>query len=53
MTIEDIRQVILNILADIAPDEDISSIVGVPLGPVNSRINSARLQLQADLKDLR
>ena len=26
MTIEDVRQVILNILADIAPDEDISSI---------------------------
>ena len=26
MTIEDVRQIILNILADIAPDEDISSI---------------------------
>jgi len=26
MTIKDVRQVILNILADIAPDEDISSI---------------------------
>ena len=26
MTIEDVRQVILNILADIVPDEDISSI---------------------------
>ena len=33
--------------------EDISSIVGVPLGTVKSRINRARLQLQADLKDLR
>lgn len=33
--------------------DDISSIVGVPLGTVKSRINRARLQLQADLKDLR
>ena len=43
------------ILRDIQelPYEDISSIVGVPLGTVKSRINRARLQLQADLKDLR
>ncbi len=33
--------------------DDISSIVGVPLGTVKSRINRARLQLQAELKDLR
>ena len=33
--------------------DDISSIVGVPLGTVKSRINRARLQLQTDLKDLR
>jgi len=33
--------------------DDISSIVGVPLGTVKSRINRARLQLQADLQDLR
>jgi len=33
--------------------DDISSIIGVPLGTVKSRINRARLQLQADLKDLR
>ncbi len=32
--------------------EDISDIVGVPLGTVKSRINRARLQLQADLQDL-
>ena len=30
--------------------DDISSIIGVPLGTVKSRINRARLQLQADLK---
>ena len=33
--------------------DDISSIVGVPLGTVKSRINRARLQLQAELKNLR
>lgn len=33
--------------------DDISNIVGVPLGTVKSRINRARLQLQADLNDLR
>ena len=33
--------------------DDISNIVGVPLGTVKSRINRARLQLQAELKDLR
>jgi len=33
--------------------DDISNIVGVPLGTVKSRINRARLQLQADLYDLR
>ena len=33
--------------------DDISSIVGVPLGTVKSRINRARLQLQAELKGLR
>ena len=30
--------------------EQISNIVGVPLGTVKSRINRARLQLQVDLK---
>ena len=33
--------------------DDISSIVGVPLGTVKSRINRARLQLQAELQDLK
>ena len=33
--------------------EDISSIVGVPIGTIKSRINRARLQLQADLKHLK
>ena len=33
--------------------EDISSIVGVPIGTVKSRINRARLQLQIELKHLR
>ena len=33
--------------------EDISSIVGVPIGTIKSRINRARLQLQVELKHLR
>ena len=33
--------------------EDISSIVGVPIGTIKSRINRARLQLQSDLKHLK
>ena len=33
--------------------EDISSIVGVPIGTIKSRINRARLQLQTDLNHLR
>tara|TARA_B100002052_G_scaffold197147_1_gene179841 strand:- start:305 stop:886 length:582 start_codon:yes stop_codon:yes gene_type:complete len=33
--------------------EDISSIVGVPVGTIKSRINRARLQLQIELKHLR
>ncbi len=33
--------------------DDISNIVGVPLGTIKSRINRARLQLQADLQDLK
>tara|TARA_B100000886_G_scaffold84544_1_gene55233 strand:+ start:704 stop:1285 length:582 start_codon:yes stop_codon:yes gene_type:complete len=33
--------------------EDISTIVGVPLGTVKSRINRARIQLQAELQDLK
>ena len=33
--------------------EEISEIVDVPLGTVKSRINRARLQLQAELKDLK
>ena len=33
------------------PYEEISNIVDVPLGPVKSRINRARIQLQKDLKD--
>ena len=33
--------------------EDISSIVGVPIGTIKSRINRASLQLQADLKHLK
>ena len=33
--------------------EQISNIIGVPLGTVKSRINRARLQLQADLMDFK
>tara|TARA_Y100001970_G_scaffold177209_1_gene215950 strand:+ start:806 stop:1387 length:582 start_codon:yes stop_codon:yes gene_type:complete len=33
--------------------EEISSIVGVPMGTIKSRINRARLQLQIELKHLR
>ena len=33
--------------------DDVSNIVGVPLGTVKSRINRARLQLQAELQDLK
>ena len=33
--------------------DDITNIVGVPLGTVKSRINRARLQLQAELQDLK
>ena len=33
--------------------DDISNIVEVPLGTVKSRINRARLQLQAELQDLK
>ena len=33
--------------------EDISSIIGVPIGTVKSRINRARLQLQLELKHLK
>jgi len=33
--------------------EDISSIVGVPIGTVKSRINRARLQLQLELEHLK
>ena len=33
--------------------EEISNIVGVPLGTIKSRINRARLQLQVDLKNLK
>ncbi len=33
--------------------EEISSIVGVPIGTIKSRINRARLQLQIELKHLR
>ena len=32
---------------------DISSIVGVPIGTIKSRINRARMQLQIELKHLR
>ncbi len=32
--------------------EEISEIVGIPLGTVKSRVNRARLKLQEDLKDL-
>ena len=31
--------------------EDISKIVGVPLGTIKSRINRARLQIQAEIQD--
>jgi RNA polymerase sigma-70 factor (ECF subfamily) len=33
--------------------DEISRIVEVPLGTVKSRINRARIQLQAELKDLK
>jgi RNA polymerase sigma-70 factor (ECF subfamily) len=33
--------------------DDISNIVEVPLGTIKSRINRARLQLQAELQDLK
>ena len=33
--------------------DDISNIVEVPLGTIKSRINRARIQLQAELQDLR
>ena len=33
--------------------DDISNIVEVPLGTIKSRINRARIQLQAELKDLK
>ena len=33
--------------------EEISEIVGVPLGTIKSRINRARLQVQAELQDLK
>ena len=33
--------------------EEISNIVGVPLGTIKSRINRARLQLQLDLKNFK
>ena len=33
--------------------EEISGIIGVPIGTVKSRINRARLQLQVELKHLR
>lgn len=33
--------------------EDISAVVGVPIGTVKSRINRARLQLQIELKHLK
>ena len=33
--------------------EDISNIVEVPLGTIKSRINRARIQLQAELLDLK
>ena len=33
--------------------DDISNIVEVPLGTIKSRINRARIQLQAELQDLK
>ena len=43
------------ILRDIQeiPYEEISEIIGIPIGTVKSRINRARLQLQVELKHLR
>jgi len=35
------------------PYEEISEIIGIPIGTVKSRINRARLQLQVELKHLR
>ena len=42
--------IILRDLEELSYDE-ISNIVGVPLGTIKSRINRARLQLQAELQD--
>ncbi len=44
--------IILRDLEELSYD-DISNIVGVPLGTIKSRINRARLQLQAELQDLK
>ena len=44
--------IILRDVQELSYDE-ISNIVEVPLGTVKSRINSARLQLQKELKDLK
>ena len=44
--------IILRDIQELSYDE-ISSIVDVPIGTIKSRINRARLQLQADLKELR
>ena len=44
--------IILRDIQDLSYD-DVSKIVGVPLGTIKSRINRARLQLQAELQDLK
>ena len=44
--------IILRDLEELSYDE-ISNIVGVPLGTIKSRINRARLQLQAELQDIK
>jgi RNA polymerase sigma-70 factor, ECF subfamily len=46
------RQVILLVDVQEMPYEEVSKIMGVPLGTVKSRVNRARLKLQSKLSDV-